>query len=163
MRGSGQRGIKSRAQFVEGQSALREVLTQGRGSRVPVSIASAHARCWCLMILRGYLGQLPQHGGVAVQGGPALAGEGDCGLRFIAAGRPHVSGVAQLAQADDRAAGGSPIMACSRVTDSASPSGSAARVATMHNRSGSWISGSSTPVLTAVPYRSPSRSRRAWV
>ncbi len=32
MRGSSQRGIKSRAQFIECQPALREVLAQGRGS-----------------------------------------------------------------------------------------------------------------------------------
>lgn len=51
MRGSSQRCINSRLEFAEGQPALREVLTQGRGRRVPVSIASAQAGCWCLMIL----------------------------------------------------------------------------------------------------------------
>src|ERR1017187_7239917 len=38
-------------------------------------------------------------------------------------------------------------MSCSRVTDSASRSGSAARIATRPTRSGSWISGSRAPVL----------------
>jgi hypothetical protein len=62
------------------------------------------------MVVSGYLGQVPQHGGVAIQRGPALAGEGDSGRCPVAAGhfRSHVSGVAQLAQADDRAARGQP-------------------------------------------------------
>jgi hypothetical protein len=94
--GGSQRGFKSRAQFIECQPALREVLAQGRGSRVPVSVAGARARCWCLLILSGYLGQVPQRGGVAIQRGPAATGEGDGGLCCAGAGhfRPHVSGVA---------------------------------------------------------------------
>ena len=107
MRGGSQRGIESRVEFIERQPALREVLTQGRGSRVPVSIASAHVGCWWLMILPGYPGQLPQHGGVAIQCGPAVVGERGDGRCSVAAGlfRSHVSGVVQLAQAGDQAAG----------------------------------------------------------
>jgi hypothetical protein len=65
-----------------------------------------------------------------------------------------------------RLPGVSPVMSCSRLTESASPSGSAARVATMRNRRGSWISGLSAPLLmvgSASFYRPPSRSRSAWV
>ena len=108
MRGGSQRGIESHVEFIECQPALREVLTQGRGSRVPVSITSAHVGCWWLMILSGRPGQLPQHGGVTIQCGLALAGErGDGGRCSVAAGlfRSHVSGVVQLAQAGDQAAG----------------------------------------------------------
>jgi hypothetical protein len=47
-------------------------------------------------MLSGHLGQEPQHGGVAIQRGPALAGEDDDGLCSVVAGhfRPHVSGAA---------------------------------------------------------------------
>src|SRR2546428_537675 len=98
MRGGSQGGIKPRVEFMECQPALREVLTQGRGCRLPVGVASAHAGWWRLMILPGLLGQLPQRGGVAIQRGPAVAGEGDGGRCSVAAGgsRPDVSGAAQL-------------------------------------------------------------------
>jgi hypothetical protein len=94
--GGSQRGFESRAQFIECQPASREVLAQGCGSLVPVVIANAHARGWGLTILSGHLGQVPQHGGVAIQRGPAPAGEGDDGLCSVVAGhfRPHVSGAA---------------------------------------------------------------------
>ena len=39
------------------------MLTQGRGSRVPVGVANANVGCWRLMVLRGHVSQLPQHGG----------------------------------------------------------------------------------------------------
>jgi hypothetical protein len=81
MRSGSQCGIKPRVEFVECQPALREVLTEGRGSRVSVSIANAHVGCWCLMIFPGRPGQLPQHGDVAIQRDPAVAGEGDSDLR----------------------------------------------------------------------------------
>jgi hypothetical protein len=83
------------------------VLTQGRGGRVPVSNASAHVGCWCLMVLPGHLGQPPRHGGVVIQRGPAVAGERDGGLGSVAAGlfRPHVPGVVQLPQTGDQAGG----------------------------------------------------------
>src|SRR5580700_1655517 len=42
-----------------------------------------------------------------------------------------------------RLPGVSPIRSCSRVKDSVSPSGSAARVATIFSRVGTWIRGSS--------------------
>src|SRR5215472_655059 len=42
-----------------------------------------------------------------------------------------------------RLPGVSPIMSCRRVKDTVSPSGSAARVATIRSRVGTWISGSS--------------------
>ena len=70
VRGGGQRGVKPRAQFVEGQPALREVLTQGRGGGGPVGVASAQARCrWLIMLPDGlgHLGQLRQRGGVGAQ------------------------------------------------------------------------------------------------
>src|ERR1700722_16133557 len=44
-----------------------------------------------------------------------------------------------------RLPGVSPIRSCSRVKESVSPSGSAARVATIFSRGGTWISGSSSP------------------
>jgi len=71
----------------------------GSASSPRVSVAGACAGCWCLLILSGYLGQVPQHGGVAIQRGPALAGEGDGGRCAVAAGRfrTHVSGVTQFA------------------------------------------------------------------
>jgi hypothetical protein len=69
--GGSQRGFESRAQFIECQLASREVLAQGRGSRVPVGIANAHARGWCLTMLSGHLGQVPQHGSMAIQHVPA--------------------------------------------------------------------------------------------
>jgi hypothetical protein len=123
VRGSGQGGIKSRVEFIECQPALREVLTQGRGSGVPVGVASARAWCWCLMILPGHPGQLPQHGGVAIQRGPALAGEGDGGLGSIAAGLSRRAYPARPSSCRQmiRLPGGSLIMSCSRATDSASP------------------------------------------
>jgi hypothetical protein len=77
------------------------MLGQGRGGRVPVSIAGPHAGGRRLMALPGQLGQLPQRGGVAIQRDPAVTGEGHGGLRVVAVGssRSHVPGVAQLAQA----------------------------------------------------------------
>jgi hypothetical protein len=86
---------------------VREVFREDRGGRVPVGIAGPQAGC---RRLPGQPGQLPQRGGVAIQRGPAVTGEGDGGLRPVAGrpSRPHVPGVAQLVQAGNQAAGGQP-------------------------------------------------------
>jgi len=163
VRGRSQRGVKSRAQLIECQSALREVLTHGRGRRIPVSIASAHIGCWCLIILPGCPGQLPQHRGVAIRRGPVVAGEGDGGLCSTAdpvrGQLPPVFPVRTYPAWSSsrkqmiRLPGGILIMSCSRVTDSVSPPGSAAGIATTRNRAGWWISGSSaTVVMVGLPH-----------
>ena len=110
--GRSEGGIKPCVEFIECEPALREVFTQGRGGRVPVSIADTYVRSWCCVILPGRPGgQVPQHGGVTIQRGPAVMGEGNRGpCSGAAAGlfRPHVPGVVQLAQAADQAAGCQP-------------------------------------------------------
>src|SRR2546421_2838994 len=50
-----------------------------------------------------------------------------------------------------RLPGVSPIMSCSRVKESVSPSFSAASVATIRNRVGTWISGASASSVMAYP------------
>jgi len=42
MRDGRQRGIKPRVQFIQREPALREMLTQGRSGRVPVSVADPY-------------------------------------------------------------------------------------------------------------------------
>jgi hypothetical protein len=153
---------------------LREVLGQGRGGRVPVSIAGAHAGGRRLTILPGQLGQLPQRGGVAIQRDPSVAGEGDGGLRVIAGGlsRPHVPGVAQLAQAGDQAAGRQPdhvlqppdgervaVRQCRQGRDDAQPR----RVVDQRVKYAGTHNPSCLPVTVPSDYRPPSSSRSAWV
>jgi hypothetical protein len=153
---------------------LREVLGQGRGDRVPVSIAGPHAGGRGLTIVPGQLGQLPQRGGVAIQRDPAVAGEGDGGLRVVTGGlsRSHVPGAAQLAQAGDQAAGRQPdhvlqppdgervaVRQGRQGRDDAQPR----RVVDQRVQYAGTHSRSRLPMVVPSDYRPPSRSRSAWV
>src|SRR5215469_5061718 len=72
--------------------------TPGVGERV---------RCSLLLCWLGGVEQLPQHSGVAFQGVPAVAGEGDGGEGVDAAAglvRAHVPGIVELAQVGDQVA-----------------------------------------------------------
>jgi hypothetical protein len=153
---------------------LREVLGQGRSGRVPVSIAGADAGCRRPMSLPGQLGQLPQHGAVAIQRDPAVTGEGDGGLRVVAGGpaRSHVPGAAQLAQAGDQAAGRQPdhvlqppdgervaVRQCRQGRDDAQPR----RVVDQRVKYAGTHNPSCLPVTVPSDYRPPSSSRSALV